>query len=404
MAPDIIQANYEELEQVAARFAQAAAGTTQLRQKVQRAYAPLERGGWQGRGADAFAAEMRGTVLPALERMVRALEAGRAVTLEIKGVMRRAEEEAAAPFKRAGEIGVVGGGGRSGGGGASGSWGEPGTGGTRQALDVGPAGQLTPLSPWATAPFAAGASVFGPGPVPIWGPRGKIPRGYTGYGLPNSRLWLYFGGRGSDTVFSIHRRAGWGRAPLDRSLAKPFLRFDYGVIDVGSNKAVPSRAYLPNGREVMVPRQGNFFHWNQQGGMGQINRPLWQSIGGAVRHDHQLLTNNPAPRANVFGRIPGGTLVRGASRGLFVVGAGMDVYNIATAEDKARESIKVASGWAGGWAGAKGGAAVGATVGTFFGPGLGTAIGGVVGGIAGGIGGYLGGSSLAEWGYDKASQ
>lgn len=104
MSAEIVQAGYDELDQVAAQLGRTAAAAAQLRQKVVRTFEPLEKGGWQGRGAEAFSKEMRTTILPALDRMTRALEAGRAATLEIKGVMQRAEEEAARPFKSDGEL------------------------------------------------------------------------------------------------------------------------------------------------------------------------------------------------------------------------------------------------------------------------------------------------------------
>jgi len=113
VSSEIVQASYAELDRVAAQFARASAAATQLRQRVLRSFEPLDRGGWQGQGASAFTTEMRAQVFPALERMVRALEAGRTATLEIKGVMQRAEEEAAQPFRSDG-------GGLSAGGGASG--------------------------------------------------------------------------------------------------------------------------------------------------------------------------------------------------------------------------------------------------------------------------------------------
>ena len=120
MSSEIVQAGYEELDKIAAQFGRGAAAAAQLRQRMQRSFEPLAQGGWQGRGADAFTAEMRAKIFPALERMIRALEAGRAVTLEIKGVMQRAEEEAARPFK--GDAGLngdlPGGGGADAGGGA----------------------------------------------------------------------------------------------------------------------------------------------------------------------------------------------------------------------------------------------------------------------------------------------
>lgn len=257
-----------------------------------------------------------------------------------------------------------------------------------------------PLSPWATAPFAAGASVLGPGPVPIYGPHGRVPANYTNAG---SRLWLYIGGSGPDTIFSVHPHAGWGRAPYN--LKKPNLRLDYGYVNVNSGTA-----YLPNGNGVPVVRDTNYFHWNTKGGngVGQHNTPLWRTWGGMVTRDHQLMTNriDPAtgmPRGNVAGPVPGGTFIRGASRTFFVTGVALDGYNIATAEDKPREVVKTAAGWGGAWAGAKGGAMVGAGIGSFFGPGPGTAVGGFIGGLVGGIGGYWAGSELGEAGYDAVT-
>lgn len=103
MSAEIVQTSYEELDRIAAQFGRAATAAAQLRQQVRRGYDPLEKGGWQGRGAAAFTREMQAQVFPALERLIKALEAGRSVTMEIKGVMQRAEEEAARPFKGNGD-------------------------------------------------------------------------------------------------------------------------------------------------------------------------------------------------------------------------------------------------------------------------------------------------------------
>ncbi|MCG8352469.1 MAG: WXG100 family type VII secretion target, partial [Chloroflexales bacterium] len=345
----------------------------------------LADGGWEGAGSAAFLAEMQGEIFPALQRFRQALEEARAVTLEAKIILQQAEEEAARVFQ--GDVLGVSDGAGNGFSPLSPWVSAPFAAG---ASVLGTVDGFAPLSPWMSAPFAAGASVFGPGPAPIFGRGGRVPAGYTNAG---KRLWLYIGGSGPDTMFSIHPHAGWGRAPW--KLPKPNLRFDYGIINTKLGQG-----FTPRGLGVPVPAGPNFFHWNVQGNMGQINTPLFRSFDGPILKDHQLLTNNPNPRGNVIGRIPGGSLIRGASRGLFVVGAGLDVYNIATADDKVKESVKVASGWGGAWAGAKGGAAVGATIGSFFGPGPGTAIGGVVGGVFGGIGGYLAGSSVGEAVYD----
>lgn len=96
---DIIQARYDKLEQIAARFSQASAATDDLRGQVLRAYTPLADGGWIGAGAASFCAEVEGEILPALLRLRSVLTEAQAVTNVIAARLRQAEEEAAAPFR-----------------------------------------------------------------------------------------------------------------------------------------------------------------------------------------------------------------------------------------------------------------------------------------------------------------
>lgn len=388
MSEAFIQAKYDQLAVIAGKFGQQAQATADLRSRLLRSMQPLQAGGWQGQGATAFFAEMNGVVLPAMQRMIRVLEEARRVTLKISEIMRQAEEEASAVFR--GQAVAAGSNGSPlanavGGSGADGLSGSFGAGTTNPVSEVLGGVGGSPLSSWLTAPFAAGVSVFGPTPVPVLGPWGRVPTGYTNAG---ERLWLYIGGSGPDTIFSVHPYAGAGRAPF--KLPKPNLRLDYGPI-----KTKLGQGFLPNGTGVPVPADPNFFHWNVEGGMGQINKPIFQTFGEAIAKDHQLLTSNPVPRPNVLGPIPGGRLVRGASKGLSVIGAGLDVYNIATADDKVKEASKVAGGWAGAWAVGKGLAAFGAGIGIPFGP-IGGFVGGIGGGFVGGFVGYMGGSALGE--------
>lgn len=99
MSADILQARYDQLDQVAARFAKAATNSAELQRSITRCVEVLERGGWIGHGADAFYAEMHGTLYPTMQRLVKALDQGRAVTLEAKAVLLAAEEEAAKLFR-----------------------------------------------------------------------------------------------------------------------------------------------------------------------------------------------------------------------------------------------------------------------------------------------------------------
>lgn len=98
MGANTIQAQYDQLEAIAGRFAQSGEASADLRQRLARSADALTTDGWEGRGAAAFAAEMSGEVLPALQRLVQALEIARAVTLVAKATLRAAEEEAARPF------------------------------------------------------------------------------------------------------------------------------------------------------------------------------------------------------------------------------------------------------------------------------------------------------------------
>jgi hypothetical protein len=61
----------------------------------------IDPGGWEGRGSAAFAAEMSGTVLPALQRLTGALGAAQDITREAARTMHGAEQEAAAFFQNA---------------------------------------------------------------------------------------------------------------------------------------------------------------------------------------------------------------------------------------------------------------------------------------------------------------
>lgn len=97
---DEIQADYDQLGQVASKFTSQAQATRDMTRKVRAAMQKLEQGGWMGRGADAFFKEMNAVVLPGLQRMETALQSASQVAKEIAQKMRTAEEEAASPFKQ----------------------------------------------------------------------------------------------------------------------------------------------------------------------------------------------------------------------------------------------------------------------------------------------------------------
>lgn len=100
MPNDHIRADYDELATIAREFQQEGQSVEALILRLQRCVDELEYGGWIGRGASAFYAEMHNDVFPALRRLSNALlEAGDAVT-RISEIIREAEEAAAALFGR----------------------------------------------------------------------------------------------------------------------------------------------------------------------------------------------------------------------------------------------------------------------------------------------------------------
>lgn len=98
MTHNVIQAEYDDLERIAGRFQQESASTKRLMGSVERLVEDLQRGGWEGEGAVAFFREMNGEVLPAVNRLVLALEEGNEATRQIVVILQQAEEDAANPF------------------------------------------------------------------------------------------------------------------------------------------------------------------------------------------------------------------------------------------------------------------------------------------------------------------
>lgn len=96
---DEIRADYDQLEQIAGRFANQAEDVQATLQRVRASMEKLEGGGWIGRGSDAFFSEMQGDVLPATTRLQAALVEASRTTRAIAQTVRQAEEEASTLFR-----------------------------------------------------------------------------------------------------------------------------------------------------------------------------------------------------------------------------------------------------------------------------------------------------------------
>lgn len=98
MPADEIRADYDQLSQVSSRFQNQSQATQEMIQSVRSSMDEL-KGGWEGRGSNAFFSEMQGEILPAVNRLRQALQQAARVTQQIAQTVKQAEEEASSPFK-----------------------------------------------------------------------------------------------------------------------------------------------------------------------------------------------------------------------------------------------------------------------------------------------------------------
>jgi WXG100 family type VII secretion target len=93
-----VQIDYDEIANIASQFAQESAAAEQLMNKITSLVGQLEGGGWIGRGAQAFYAEMHDEVEPGLQRLVQALEDASSSIKQIASIISQAEQEASSLF------------------------------------------------------------------------------------------------------------------------------------------------------------------------------------------------------------------------------------------------------------------------------------------------------------------
>jgi len=94
---DEIRADYRQLAQVATQFKRQATAVNQMNQKVKRSMNQLQ-GSWIGKGSTQFFSEMSDKVLPATDRLYKALMEAAALTQKISQIIQQAEQDASAPF------------------------------------------------------------------------------------------------------------------------------------------------------------------------------------------------------------------------------------------------------------------------------------------------------------------
>ncbi len=100
MASPRIRWNYEQLNQIARMFDGEAERSRGTLDDLKRCMEVLQSGDWAGEGAQAFYAEMNGTVLPAYGRLLQALNQAAQTTLKIRVLAMETEDTAARLLNR----------------------------------------------------------------------------------------------------------------------------------------------------------------------------------------------------------------------------------------------------------------------------------------------------------------
>jgi WXG100 family type VII secretion target len=100
MAGQKIQADYDELSNIANQFSQESSAADQLFNQVMGLVGDLEGGGWIGRGAQAFFTEMHDEVEPAMNRLTQALEDASTAVKQVSNILSQAESDASSLFTR----------------------------------------------------------------------------------------------------------------------------------------------------------------------------------------------------------------------------------------------------------------------------------------------------------------
>src|ERR1700752_3911155 len=94
-----VRVDYEQLTQIAQAFGQQAERARQILGTLQSGLNTLQGGDWVGKGSDRFYAEMTSAILPAIRRVVAAMNEAANTTNQISQIMKQAEDDSAALFR-----------------------------------------------------------------------------------------------------------------------------------------------------------------------------------------------------------------------------------------------------------------------------------------------------------------
>ncbi|MGH2628558.1 MAG: WXG100 family type VII secretion target [Anaerolineales bacterium] len=88
----IIRADYDQTPQISKRFGREAANVKRSIDSINRTIEVLKGGDWIGEGAAAFFREMESEVMPAMQRLLKALEKGSSVIQAIERLLHETEQ------------------------------------------------------------------------------------------------------------------------------------------------------------------------------------------------------------------------------------------------------------------------------------------------------------------------
>jgi len=205
MPDDVIQVNYEQLEDVVRRWDRCADTTDAILSGLSRTMDDL-RGGWEGEASKRFFDEMEGRVLPRLRRLNQALAESQQTTRQLVRTFQEAEEQAAQLFS--------------------------GTGGAGAGLGKGLEGLLSAALPG----MLLGAAMFNPATFSTVGSLigGSLIRDAIASAMGGGASGLKYG----DTY-------NWGKAALDGfKLYDKLSKFSDEILDKGAYKLADNLASM----------------------------------------------------------------------------------------------------------------------------------------------------------------
>ena len=100
---DKTEVNYDQLQMFMKAFDAEAEDILALTKQTSSKVEDLHGDKWVGRGSDKFFSEMQGEVLPAMNRLVGALQQASQITREIAEIFNQAEEETQGFFNSLGD-------------------------------------------------------------------------------------------------------------------------------------------------------------------------------------------------------------------------------------------------------------------------------------------------------------